>query len=244
MLLSEIYSDEYQENEIDFLAEPEYQYWASLTDEEAESKSPNEQWILDFACKYQANKSFAQYYSTFKSSKNIFLKVRDIVHDFSNAKAKRFSDSFYEIKLTLDEIPPGHNGKIYNGNLYLDLGHPVTLPPEKFKFVKAVFVDDLTFDEMKSWFPEEVDTVDFGNNINDFSGIHKVVKKAKRLLLQAPHKNIVGIMKIEGLKAVEFVVKSKFTILNDIIHNNLINKDMLQFQQDLIEAGFEDLAGL
>ena len=91
--------------------------------------------------------------------------------------------------------------------------------------------------------PSKVGVFDLRDNkLTSLEGIHKIIKSADAIILtKNPIKShILGLLKIKSLQWVKFDDETVENIMNE----GLKSGDILKAQQELIDAGFEEMAKL
>ena len=174
-----------------------------------------------------------------------------------DGKTEFFSDNNYLEHITF-------SGNVLNSSLSLEFYHYDDLggePPFKIGSVRDTFSvqSAKTLTELPNWFPEKCKRLFLDQaGITSFHNIHKIVNECERITLKkCPVKSsIVGLVLIKGLKKVDFGITDEmindhpkdgaYDDLENIIIRNLQKnpKDALEFQDELIDNGWEEYAKL
>ena len=127
--------------------------------------------------------------------------------------------------------------------------------PRKLEKINIGSTPHFTEEDFK-YLPSDVDTLslDYLENLKSLHNIHKYVKSAKRISLYQTKifSSILGLSMIKGLNEVE---ESFYDVNNDdkswptdgiieIVEKYMGTQDVFEFQEALIESGFNELAKL
>ena len=127
--------------------------------------------------------------------------------------------------------------------------------PRKLEKCNISATTHFTEEDFK-YLPNEVETLSLDNleNLKSLHNIHKYVKSAKRISLYQTKifSSILGLSMIKGLNEVE---ESFYDVNNDdkswpidgiieIVEKYMGTQDVFEFQEALVESGFNELAKL
>ena len=233
----------FEEDQIDLTLEPEYSCWLKMKIDLAKKATIAENWILDYFAKAVCGKRFeTRYKQSFKDS--AYETVWHMVAGLSDNEFKLFRNDFEELYAAVMQTK--NNGKTFEGFLELDAVEELEKlnieypPPFKFEYVRELVLgskEPSTISDFAKWLPEKVYALTLTDSIKDCSGISKYVKECYSIHIANP-KSILGLAKIKGLDIVSLFDDK----LQRIFYKN--RGDILSFQQDLIDSGYEEAAKL
>ena len=233
----------FEEDQIDLTLEPEYSFWLKMNINIAKKATIADNWILDYYARAVCGKRFeTRYIQSFKDS--AYETVWHMVAGLADNEFKLFSNDFEEIHSAVMQTK--NDGLRFEGFLELDAVEEleklgiVYPPPFKFDYVKELSIgskEPSVISDFAKWLPEKIYALSLTDDIKDCSGIHKYVKECYSISIATP-KSILGLAKIKGLDIVSLFDNK----LQKIFYKN--KGDILSFQQDLIDAGYEEAAKL
>ena len=196
---------------------------------------------------------------TTKSGKTSTLKALDFLKTLSEK-------SLADLKSMNDFVDDlSFSGNVLNSRNSFSIYHYDLIGPPPFKIGKVVneflLAEATTLKELPDWFPTECKTLYVQSaGIESLHNIHKIVKKCEHLkFYRCPLKSsILGILQIAGLKRFSFEVPDHMVDAHPVdgAYNNLdriISKyvkmstnerDIFEFQEELIDNGWKEYAKL
>lgn len=159
-----------------------------------------------------------------------------------------YSDEVDEMELFEEHFHfDDDDGLIIKDDFTIDAKHKFmdkSIYPPPFKIKECygnVYYEN--FDKLEDWLPEIIEDKFFIFNNNEkisLKGIHKIVKECDTIEIARNTKatNILDIFKINNLKG---IIMMDNRIAERIINDNLFEQDVLKCQQELMDAGFDDL---
>jgi hypothetical protein len=235
----------FEEDQIDLTLEPEYSFWLNMKIGIAKKATIADNWILDYFARAVCGKRFeTRYKHSFKDT--AYETIWHMVAGLADNEFKLFRNDFEDLHVAV--MNSNNNGLKFDGFLELDEVNVleelciVYPPPFKFEYIKELSIGSIeqsSISDFSKWMPEKTYALTITKDINDCSGIHKYVKECYSLTIANPN-SILGIMKIKGLDNVLLYDKK----LEGIFYKNKKSGDVLTFQQDLIDAGYEEAAKL
>lgn len=220
-------------------------------------KDPND-WFYNYALIATVSAPVTKRYKQWKKENpNGF--PRGFIYDWESIVAdKEYNkgDELIRHESDLDELHDFEDHISWNGNKarvdrILDLSDcfkggflSIPLPDFEFEYVDNLSLSDNAFTEYPSWAPAKCDILDFSwNQLSNLSDLHKSLVSCRKLNLKDnPIKSgILSLMRIKDLSFVELNDQKLSEIINTALRKRT---DILEVQDQLLDAGFEEFAKL
>jgi hypothetical protein len=235
--------------------------WNAFEDSKAangENKAVD--WIINFLIEYKVNIKTRELYDKYErkfpkaNPRQILIKAFN-----ENADTGLLIDNYWQMLLDGVNIRINSAGQVIcNWRLDLNDMRPFEKPPFKFEYVYDLQIDNIhlsesgTIKELEDWFPAKANNVRMDNTgVYDFHNIDKILKVCETLVISYNpqySENFLGLLKIKGLREfkLSYTTKDRDEGLKllKILRKYLPEGDLFDCQEELIEAGFEKVAGL
>lgn len=220
-------------------------------------KDPND-WFYNYALIANVSAPVAKRYKQWKKeTPNGF--PRGFIYDWESIisdKEYNKGDELIKYESDLDELYDFEEHLSWNGNKVsvrriLDLTDcfkggllSIPLPDFEFEYVENLYLTDNAFTEYPSWAPPKCNTLDFSrNNLSNISDLHKRLVSCRKLdLKDNPIKSgVLSLMRIKDLQSAALSIPKLSEIINTALRDRT---DILEVQDQLLDAGFEEFAKL